>query len=1687
MTSPSTVGLAPAVAPLVASFAVPLMAAGAAAAAAALPVLIHLLSRQRYQVVPWAAVRFLLAAQKRHRRRVDRWVLLAARILAVLLPLAAMCAVTPWAESVWQSIVPGRMEAHSNAPRTHRVLLVDGSLSMTARAGERTRFEVAIERAEQAVRAANPGDGFTLIVLSGAAQAVVPGPAADPEKILTELRGLKPTHGTTDLAGGLAMAADTLSRSPHAYPRRQVLLFTDMQRSAWSGLLPKTDGAVPDVWHRVLPRADVAVVDVVNGDVDNVAITDLVLADPLPLVDAPAAVTAVVQNFGRTDKKHVRLDLSVGRPSAGGPEATLFPIEQRVIETVPAGQRVSVTFALEGAALFREAGLHLVRAKLVESDDLPADDVRTLAVEVRDGLPTIIVNGKPSAAPLKGSAEYLQEALNPGGRRLPGNPARARTVRMTEFEDPTLGDLSGVDCVFLCDVPTLSQAQVARLDAHLKRGGGLVIGLGPSAAANLDLYNRLLYDEGNGLLPGKLLGVRSTTGPDDPGFRLAAAEDAYRRPPLSAFRADNARAGLTTVPFRKYVQIDAPADGRARRILSFVPAEPVAVAGAAAPEPPVKVEKPDAAVVEWPRYRGRVVVYTSTFNNDWTDWPVLPSYLPFAHEVLRFAAANPDRHTLRVGEAIEEFLPVNAVGLTATVTSPDGTAANVPVVAGDEAGVIRFSDTPLSGLYRVTAGGRRDRVFAVNVPETTPGGGSESDLRRIDSNELRALGAVRVVTDPTDAAGDAGGDVLVTMTPVPHGPTLARWLLTAALGVLVLELWLAWRVGPSRSSFAGRSTGNPPEKRTWARPAIAVAALLPLAAVAVILAVLAHNDITGHPLGFLPESWRSGVERVLGVPPAGPGEGTRWRLETSLVYMKSARTDYRVLTGVTAAACLGVAALYWLERRGAGSRGRVILPALLRVAAVLLIAAAFLPQVRLAFDREGWPDVAILLDTSASMATVDDLQDPAVRAKAEELTRAAGLGQVDRLRLAKLLVARPDGDLITRLLTERRVKVHVYSIADQAKLVAELNDPGDAAAGRQEVEKLVADGEASRLGDCVEAVLKAFRGGSLAAVIAYTDGVTTAGDDLPKAGREAARVGVPLYLIGVGDAREPPDLVLSDLQAADVVLKGDVLEFEAQLTAHGPPAPKDVPVVLYERTGDRLVERARTVVRTGPPGKPVPVRLSTIPNEPGEKTYIIDVPVQGNEAEAGNNRIERVVLVTESRRLRVLYVEGYPRYEFRFVKVLLERETDAVAGNKSIDLRTLLLDASAGYAEQDRSAVREFPTKTELFEYDVVILGDIDPAQLPRSTQTFQDLAEFVKVRGGGLLFVAGEQASPQKLFNTPLADLLPVVPGDGPKEAPKAASLTQSADGYQFKLTPFGLTHPLFRFSRDAAENARVWAGLRPMLWAAGGYKPKQSAEVLAIHPTRAGANSGEPHPLVLQQFVGAGRVIFFGFDETWRWRWRGEDRFNQFWNQAVRVLARNRVSRPELRTDKQTAYRRDEPIRITVRFPDDAPPPPPETAVKVAIERTPLRKSDAPAAASPAGTVDAQTVQLAKVEGTRATYQTLVTRTPEGEYKFLLTDPAAAGTYPRAEAKVLPPPGERERLEMNRADLQRAATESRGKFYTLADADKVVDDLPDVARVPLNQPLPPLSLWNTEAAFILLLVLLGCEWIIRRGERLL
>jgi hypothetical protein len=1657
-------------------FETPLAALLAAAGAVSIPIIVHLLNRNRYRIVTWAAMRFLLAAQRKNTRRLrlEQMLLLTVRTLIVLLLVLAMISVMPWTEGIWQRLFPGQASLASvGSRRTHKILVLDGSFSMALRTGEGTRFDRARSLAARIVLEAQGGDGFSVVLMAAPPRRIISDPSDDAHKVAEEIQALHLPHGNADLVATFNAVEDMLRKSPEKFQEREVYFLTDMQRSTWT----ERQRADPNaVLQKIQAAARTIFVDVGLEDAGNLAVTQLTVGNEFVVTGAETTVTATVHNYGTEAVKQKRVELWVGRARATASDQPFAPrLAQQETADVAAGQSRPVSFRYQ----FSAPGDYAVQVRL-EKDDLELDDTRTLIVSVKDTVPVMLVNGKPASELYDRATEWLKDALNPfpvdhTPRYLAPRP---RVLTEAQFADVGLGDLTSYDCVFLCDVARLSAAEVRRLETHLQRGGGVVICLGPQV--DREAYNRLLYRNGEGILPARLVGL----APTDPPFAFAAEENSYRLPPLDAFAGDNDRLSLATARFRNYVRVELPSASRARVALSFVPApvvNPTSRSDSLKAKPEMMAGDP--ALIVFQRYRGQVVVFTSTVNMDWTTWPISPGYPPFMQELLRLAVSGRLRgQATLVGDSLDEVLPVGSAGLDVVVHTPDGRSEETRTQDREENAVLRWTDTDVSGIYRATIGQHpQDYLFAVNVPTATDSQqASESDLTRTNRDELQSAypgWEIQIVTDPAHvvrasgpiAAGAAGTDWPVRGV----GTGLARNLLLIMLALMVTEVVLAWRFG--HHNTAGTIHENPPASG-WLVPAlVAGSAGLGFALVA---GVLVHAAWTGDFLGFLPERARRVVEEQFGIPPPTPGEGTCWRLEYT-PYLRDAATD-PWLAGAFALAIAGVVlVIYWHEGRTASSRYKLLLAGL-RIGLVLLTLAVLLPQLRLLFERQSWPDIAIIIDDSQSMSHVDQYQDLRVRQAAERLAKLGSLSAPERLQIAQALLTRTQPSWLETLLTRHQVKVCVYHCSGKAARIAEVTDetnPRQHAAATQAIEDLRAEGDSSQLGGAVRQVLNDFRGSSLAAVVMLTDGVTTEGEDLVKASRYAAQVGVPLFFVGIGDAHEVRDLRLHDLQVEDSVYVNDTIVFEVRLTGQG-YTDLTVPVTLWEKGKDKPLDTQ--VVRVDPLGKPVKVRLKDKPTQAGEKVYVIQVPEQPDEVKpADNNRLERTIYVRESKLIKVLFVEGHARYEYRFVKALLERESAQHPRNKTIDLRVLLLDADFDYPRLDKSALAEFPGKAELNQFDVLIFGDVDPAD-PKLAKHLPNVADFVRERGGGFLMIAGNYYSPQAFKDSPLRDILPIeVAGPERDEGEYVVP-------FQPKLTGTGRFHPIFRFSSDEADNTAIWDHLAKIYWWSECYRAKPGAEVLAVHPHREAvtgnraAGADDKHPLMVQQFVGAGRSMFFGIDETWRWRYREDElRFNQFWIQTVRYLSRARLGRVDLRLDRQTPYRRGEPIMATARFPDDAAPPSPETEVKVLVERS-LARPDGPPE------IEGQTLALSRVEGSRGTYQGVLTRTPEGEYRFWLSAPAVSGPRPHAEGRVLPPPGEMDRLRMNQQDMERAAQESRGHFYTLVDADNLFHDLPSGSRVALRTSQPPWLLWNHTAMFLFALLVLTAEWVLRKRKHL-
>src|SRR5947209_16112826 len=198
-----------------------------AAGAASIPIIIHLLNRNRFRVVTWAAMRFLLAAQRKNTRRMrlEQFILLAVRVLTVVLLVLAMASVYGWANGpggLWSWLFPDTfVRAAAGSQRTHKIVVIDGSFSMALRVGDGTCFDRARETAIRLVEESPGGDGFSVLLMAAPPRRIVSEASDDARKVVDELQALRLPHGNADLTATLNAVVDMLRASPGKFEEKE--------------------------------------------------------------------------------------------------------------------------------------------------------------------------------------------------------------------------------------------------------------------------------------------------------------------------------------------------------------------------------------------------------------------------------------------------------------------------------------------------------------------------------------------------------------------------------------------------------------------------------------------------------------------------------------------------------------------------------------------------------------------------------------------------------------------------------------------------------------------------------------------------------------------------------------------------------------------------------------------------------------------------------------------------------------------------------------------------------------------------------------------------------------------------------------------------------------------------------------------------------------------------------------------------------------------------------------------------------------------------------------------------------------------------------------------------------------------------------------------------------------------------
>lgn len=797
------------------------------------------------------------------------------------------------------------------------------------------------------------------------------------------------------------------------------------------------------------------------------------------------------------------------------------------------------------------------------------------------------------------------------------------------------------------------------------------------------------------------------------------------------------------------------------------------------------------------------------------------------------------------------------------------------------------------------------------------------------------------------------------------------------------------------------------------------------------------------------EIWRDAADFVF--PRGGPGtelsRSHSWPFSPSLTIV------------LLAAAAAWVVFLYARESGSMGRWAKAVLCSL-RIALIALVLFMMYGWM-LHRHRTDLPDLVLMLDDSQSMSLEDLYENPQERSQLAQRLRGLGLDKLSRLNLGKLLLLEDDARLLRELRTRYNLKV--YRLAGSARQL----ETGDAAELPAALAEIEAGEPTSRLGTGLRDVLEAQRGRPTAAVLLLTDGVTTEGKTLSDVAEYARRKSIPLLLVGVGNDKPPRDLRISDVLVDEAVFVGDLLNFDLRLSGSG-FAGRRVAVRLKIAGSDGPI-LAEKMVRVGKDAEPKSLRLSHRPENEGDFNYSVEVEVLEGESNTENNRQTRLVKVRDET-LRVLYVQDYPSYEFRFLKNALGRALKRDGREKAIRLTTVLQEADLEYAATDATAQRVFPvSRDDLFAYDVLLFGDVNPSFLSRTVM--DNIVAFVEQRGGGVVFIAGPRYMPLSYRDSPLAKLLPV-DLDTATLPPPGVLLDQPIHVQPTKLIS---ASPQMQLGTTLADSLRIWREMPPLYWLLHAPDLRPAARVLAVDPAQSGVG-GDNLPVVAMQFVGAGKVIFHASDESFRWSRHpdGERYFELYWTQTIRYLSRSKLlagtRAAELTTDR-VEYRRGEAVRLRVRFFDDRLAPEHDDGVRVVLERQagPRRQ-----------------IVLRRDDANRGTFEGLVSNLGEGDYRAWVATPTLSGEAPSQRFTVVAPPGELARLQMDAAELQLAAKVSQGRFYTIRNAAELLQQLPQGRQVRIDS-LPPKPIWNSPLWAALFVVLITAEWLLRKRAGLL
>lgn len=608
------------------------------------------------------------------------------------------------------------------------------------------------------------------------------------------------------------------------------------------------------------------------------------------------------------------------------------------------------------------------------------------------------------------------------------------------------------------------------------------------------------------------------------------------------------------------------------------------------------------------------------------------------------------------------------------------------------------------------------------------------------------------------------------------------------------------------------------------------------------------------------------------------------------------------------------------------------------------------------------------------------------------------------------------------------------------------------------------DGTTSSIEQALRYVDDQLNGMPLGGVVVVSDGADNSEVDPGIVAQEFGARQIPIFTLGVGQEDIPQDIGIVDVTAAKTVLEGSVFNISVALNHQGYEGQE---VELSIRDGDTVVES--DVITMGLEGISQRFELELTPERPELIVYELEVALQIDEIIPQNNRYQFLVDNREKPALDVLYIEGHPRNEYKFIRRAVEDDT-------SLRLATYLQTGPEKYYRQGIESPTElssgFPRdREELYQYEAIVLGDIEKTFF--NDDQLQMIDDFVAERGGGLLMSGMVD---EEFINTPVADILPITiieEGFLPAHLRGGPRRGDHPTGELFypRLTTDGEFSPLLRLSGDDSENLSKWRELPELqgVYVSGRIKP--GASVLLEHPLLQYQN--QALPIIASQRYGSGRSMSITTASSWRWQMMmpSEDQTHEIlWRQLLRWLA---VSAPE---------------RITIQFDREFY----NVGDEVNVSATVLNEEYEPdnnatlwmQTTDPLGQVTDVPMEWDIEED--GVYRASFAAANEGVFS-LLVDVASAAADASIDSSeklaafvVTPSLREFTNPELDAGLLERIASASGGNYFNLAGAAAMSEAVKFTPNAYSRE--VQIDLWDQPWLLALLIVLLCIDWFTRR-----